>query len=109
MARKTAKELIEMVRNLGVSEDSIVPLLEDITDSVGDVDLSNYVRSDEYTKVVAERDQAVTERNDFRDRYINRFYGNYDSANSTGYVMSQASEADLIHEEKKRTYDTLFE
>lgn len=91
------------------SEDDIADFLEDINDSVSEIDLSNYVERKDYESVVKERDAAVNKANNYRDRYINRFYepGNY--SNDVTLVLGTAPQLMIENEEKKFSYADLFE
>lgn len=111
MARRTAQEIIGSMRDIFGEQtpDGFVELLEDITDSVGEADLSNYVSKDDYEAVVAERDKAVAGEKDMRDRYINRFYNGYDEPNDKGFIMGQASQESIEKEEDVVSYEDLFE
>lgn len=111
MARRTASELIANLRNMGVGEgiDGVENLLEDITDSVGDIDPSQYIKVDDYNRVVKERDDAIAARDDLRSRYINRFYSDYNAENDKGYVFSMAPQSQIEKKEKEIKYGGLFE
>lgn len=111
MARRTAQELISQFQgfNPDVSTAEYVQMLEDITDSVGDVDMTQWVGRSEYDTAVAERDRYRTEAQDYRDRYINRFYNNYDASNNRGYIAGEASQQQIERDEKEIGYEDLFE
>lgn len=111
MAVRTAQEIIGSMRDIFGEQtpDGFVELLEDITDSVGEVNLSNYVSKADYDSVVAERDKAVAGEKDMRDRYINRFYNGYDEPNDKGFIMGQASQESIEQEEEVVSYEDLFE
>lgn len=109
--RRTANEMIERFRTViaSQSEDEIASYLEDITDSVSDLDLSNYVEKATYDTVVSERDEAVQKSNHYRDRYINRFYNPGNSTNDRTYIEGGAPQLEIEKEEKRFSYDDLFE
>lgn len=111
MAKVTAENLISRLK--GIVGDNIpdgyVNLLEDITDSVSDVDMASYVNRSELEAMTQERDAALAARDDMRARYINRFYNNYDDPNNKGYIVGEVSQSDIEEEEKAVTYDDLFE
>lgn len=111
MARRTAQEIIGSMRELfgEQSADGYLTLLEDITDSVADVDLSNYVSKEDYDKVVSERDTAVEGEKSMRDRYINRFYTGYEAENDKGIILSEAPQEEVQREEEVTHYKDLFE
>lgn len=111
MARRTAQEIIGSMRELfgEQSADGYLTLLEDIMDSVTDVDLSNYVSKDDYDKVVTERDTAVAGEKSMRDRYINRFYSGYESENDKGIILSESPQKEVQREEEVTHYEDLFE
>lgn len=109
--KRTAEEMIERFRAVvaSQSEDEIANYLEDITDSVADLDTSNYVEKATYDAVVSERDAAQQSAKDYRDRYINRFYNPGNTTNEVAIVQGGASQLDIEKEEKKFSYDDLFE
>lgn len=111
MARRTAQELIAQFQTFSpdVSTAEYVQMLEDITDSVGDVDMTQWVGKAEYDSVAAERDRYRNEAQDYRDRYINRFYNDYDAPNNKGYIAGEASQEQIERDEKEISYDDLFE
>lgn len=109
MARVTAKELAQrIVEKMGNAE-GVESILEDVADSVGDIDMSQYVAKSDYEKMAADASNAQNALSDMREKYINRFYQGYSNPNETGYIMGQATQAEIQGEEKKRWYDTLFE
>lgn len=105
MAVRTATEINTRLRDFFNEQtpEGFVDLLEDITDSVGGISQA------QYDTAIAERDAAVVKARDMEQRYINRFYTDYNEPNSTGYVNSTAPQAALQQEEKKLSYDDLFE
>lgn len=111
MARRTAQELIDKFNSFApdVNTEQYVAMLEDITDSVSDVDMSSLVSRSEYESVTAERDRYAREAKDYRDRYINRFYHGYDEPNSKAYVEGAAPQGKIEEEEKTVSYEDLFE
>lgn len=111
MARRSAEEMIERFRGVvaSQSEDEIASFLEDITDSVSQLDMDNYVEKATYDAVVSERDSAMQSAKDYRDRYINRFYNPGNTSNDIAIVQGGASQLDIEKEEKRFSYDDLFE
>lgn len=111
MARRSAQEIIGSMRDIFGEQtpEGYVELLEDITDSVTDVDPAAYVSRDDYDTVVAERDKYKAAAKDMRDRYINRFYTGYDKENDKGIVLSEAPQSAIESEEKVVSYEDLFE
>lgn len=111
MAKRTASELIEFIRNMGIPEGTagVENLLEDITDSVGDIDMKQYVKVEDYNQALKERDEAVAGREDLRTRYINRFFSDYNAENDKGYIFSAAPQGEIEKEEKEIKYGGLFE
>lgn len=111
MARRTAEEMIERFRGVvaSQSEDEIASFLEDITDSIGGLDTSNYVERAAYDAMVNERDAAAQSAKDYRDRYINRFYNPGNTTNDITIVQGGASQLDIEQEEKRFGYSDLFE
>lgn len=111
MAKRSAQEIIGSMRDIFGEQtpDGYVELLEDITDSVTDVDPAAYVSRDDYDTVVAERDKYKADAQDMRDRYINRFYRGYDKENDKGIILSEAPQSQIEEEEKTVTYEDLFE
>lgn len=111
MALRTAQELLENLKAKfpeGYPE-GFEDIIEDITDSVGTVDSSKYIDRTMYNAVVSERDKALEGLSNMRDKYINRFYGNYNQDNSKGYIMGEAPQEEIESEEKIIMYDDLFE
>lgn len=111
MARRSAEEMIERFRGVvaSQSEDEIASFLEDIMDSVNGLDESQYVMKSEYDAVVAERDQFRQSAQDYRERYINRFYNPGNDTNDITIVQGGAAQLDIEKEEKRFSYDDLFE
>lgn len=111
MAVRTASEIITNARSLFGEQtpDGFVQLLEDITDSVQGVNMDDYVSRQEYLKVEGERDAAIKSRDDFRDRYINRFYSDYSAPNDRGYIHSEAPQSRIERDEEDVSYNDLFE
>lgn len=111
MARRSAEEMIERFRGVvaSQSEDDIASFLEDITDSVNGLDANQYVTKSEYDAIAAERDQFKQSAQDYRDRYINRFYNPGNVTNDVTIVQGGASQLDIEKEEKRFSYDDLFE
>lgn len=111
MAVRTAKELLEIMKAKfpeGYPE-GFEDIVEDITDSVGTVDSNKYIDREMYDSAVSERDKALEGLANMRDKYINRFYGNYTQENSKGYIMGDAPQEEIEREEKIIMYDDLFE
>lgn len=109
MARVTAQEITTRLRDFFGEQtpDGYVELLEDITDSVADV--GDMVSREEYDSVVAERDRYQGEAKDMRDRYINRFYSDYNQPNDKGLILGEATQESLEEEEEDLSYESLFE
>lgn len=111
MARVTAENLISRLKEI-VGEnppEAYLGVLEDITDSVSDINMAEYVNRSELEAMTQERDAAIASRDDIRSRYINRFYSNYDEPNNKGYIMGEISQGEIEDEEKELPYDDLFE
>lgn len=108
MAVRSATEIIGRIKNIFGEQtpEGYLELLEDITDSVG---YSGGVSQEEYDKVARERDNAVAAEKDMRDRYINRFYTDYNEPNNKGYIAGEVPQGLIEEEEKKLSYDDLFE
>lgn len=109
--KRNAEEMISRFRDViaSQSEDEIANYLEDISDSVTDVDLSKYVKQEEYEKAISERDAAQASARDYRDRYINRFYNPGNNTNDKTWVEGSAPQLEIEKEEKRISYDDLFE
>lgn len=109
MAKRTREELSTRFREIvaSQSDDDIASYLEDLSDSFPDND---------YESVVAERDGLIKERDDwkakaedYRTRYINRFYDDYDKPNSKGYINSSAPQEEIEDKERGVRFKDLFE
>lgn len=111
MARRTAQELIGSVRGIlgEQTPEGYMELLEDITDSVSEVDMSGYVSREDYEKAVADRDAAIAGEKAMRDRYINRFYDGYDAPNDQGFINSSSPQSRIEEDEEDLSYESLFE
>lgn len=111
MARRSAQEIIGSMRELFGEQtaDGYLSLLEDITDSVSEVDMGEYVPRADYERVSAERDSAVEAERSMRDRYINRFYEGYSTPNDKGEIFSQSPQERLEEDEEVTHYEDLFE
>lgn len=111
MAKRSAEEMIERFRGVvaSQSEDEIASFLEDISDSVGEMDAGSYVEKSAYDAMVSERDAAMQSAKDYRDRYINRFYQPGNAANDVAIIQSGAAQTEIEKEEKRFSYDDLFE
>lgn len=112
MARVTAENLINRLNDMiaeGERDERYVGMLEDITDSISDVDLSSYTSNSDVEALRKERDDAIRQRDDYRDRYINRFYSNYSAPNDKGYIEGEISQDAVEKEEKDISYEDLFE
>lgn len=110
--KRNATEMIERFRTVveSQSEDEIASFLEDITDSIGaEADYSNYVPKGDYDKVITERDSAVKSAQDYRDRYINRFYNPGNATNDVAIVQGGAPQLEIEKDEKRFDYSMLFE
>lgn len=109
--KRSAEEMIEKFRGVvaSQSEDDIASFLEDITDSVAELDTSNYVEKADYDAIVSERDAAQRTAQDYRDRYINRFYNPGTTPNDVTIVQGGANQMEIEKEEKRFSYDDLFE
>lgn len=106
MAIRTAQEITNNLRGIFGEQtpEGFVDLLEDITDSVG-----TGISQADYDTAVAERDAALVKARDMEQRYINRFYQDYNAPNSMGYIDSTAPQAEIQQEERRWSYDDLFE
>lgn len=80
------------------SDDDLAKLLEDIDDSFSVDDA-----------IAADRDMWKAKAEDYRTRYINRFYGGYDKDNSRGYVNSSVEQEALEKDEDDVDFEDLFE
>lgn len=111
MAVRTAQEISTSIRTLlgNQSPEGYAELLEDIADSVGSPDMSGYVTAEAAAALQKERDDAVAAEKSWRDKYINRFYDNYNQPNSMGYIDGSTPQASLEQGEKTRGYAVLFE
>lgn len=109
--KRNPEEMMQRFREVvaSQSEDEIASYLEDIADSVQPVGLENYVEKADYEAVVLERDAAVSKANDYRDRYINRFYNPGNGSNDLTIVQGGAPQLEIEKEEKKYSYNDLFE
>ncbi len=105
MSVRTKQEILEAVSKLGIEGDGVTALMEDISDSF----VEGGVSRDEYDKMAKERDDAKKSADDYRQRYIDRFYKNYDSPDSKGYINSTAEQETIEKDEKDITYEDLFE
>lgn len=111
MAVRTAAEILNQMK-VYFSEnppEGYESLMEDITDSVGDINLNDYIKKDEYDRVVSENEVITGKYNDIRSRYINRFYDGYKGDVNVGYINSSAPQSMLEKEEKITSYNDLFE
>lgn len=116
--RKTSSELIDSLRTM-VGEsipDGYENFLEDLSDSVGEINTANYVTAEKYNELVnqnatlqKERDEARASVEDYRTRYINRFYRNYGEENNKGYIMSDTPQSRIEKDEEWGDYENLFE
>lgn len=109
--KRSPEEMITRFREVvaSQSEDDIASYLEDISDSMIAEDMSGYVEKKDYEAAVLERDAAVAKANDYRDRYINRFYNPGNGTNDLTIVQGGAPQLEIEKEEKKYSYDDLFE
>lgn len=109
--KRSAQEMVERFREVvaSQSEDEVANFLEDINDSVTEPDLSGYVERKDYEAVTLERDAAIAKANDYRDRYINRFYEPGNATNDITLVQGAAPQLEIETEEKKFGYSDLFE
>lgn len=89
--------------------DEAVNFLEDLTDSTQQIDTANYVEKSQYDQIVQERDRYRNQAEDYRSRYINRFYTDYNEPNNKGYVESGTSQGRIERDEKDVSYEDLFE
>lgn len=111
MAVRTAQELISQMRMYFPENppEGYENMLEDISDSVGNVNLDDYVNRKDYDALTMERDVAVEKYNSMREKYINRFYDGYNGITEKGYINGTVPEAEVIEKEKKTSYSDLFE
>lgn len=109
--KRTTQELIDKFREVvaSQSEDGIAEYLEDLNDSMEQPNLEDYVERKDYDAVVLERDSAISKANDYRDRYINRFYQPGNNTNDITIVQGGAKQLEIEKEEKAITYADLFE
>lgn len=109
--RRTAQELSEVFRKAvaSQSEDDIAGVLEDIADSVSDVDMTGYIPKEEYDKTVAERDDMKARMEDYRTRYINRFYAPANQPGDDTYIVGETPQKQIEKDEYDVSYDDLFE
>lgn len=111
MAVRTATEILSQMKVYFPEKppEGYESLMEDITDSVGNVNLNDYIKRDEYNKVVSENEILTGKYNDIRSRYINRFYDGYNGNTNIGYINSSTPQSELEKDEKITTYNDLFE
>lgn len=109
--RRTALELSQRFRDVvgSQSEDDLASFLEDLNDSVSEVDTTNMVDRSELERVTQERDKALASAQSYRDRYINRFYEPGNGSNDQTLIESESSQSKLEKDERLVTYDDLFE
>lgn len=109
--RRTALELSQRFRDViqSQSEDDIASMLEDINDSVSDVDMSNYVAKEEYDRAISERDANEVKAKEYRDKYINRFYEPGKAPNDQTYIVGETNQETLEKDEYDVSYADLFE
>lgn len=105
MARRTAMEIMESIRTIAGTAEGVEALLEDVQDSISNVDLKNYVDVKEYDRVVSDLSKTKADYESMRTRYINRFYQGYSNPDQKGYIASEAPEGDIIREEETETRD----
>lgn len=76
--RRNAVDLSNAIKTMlgDTQPEGLESLLEDIADSTGEFSADNYVEKTEYEKIVSERDSAMLEAAELRNKYINRFYNN---------------------------------
>lgn len=109
--RRTAEELVAQLRAFAGdnTSDSYIQLLEDVTDSVSEVDLSKYVPLDDYNDSLARLAVAEASAQSMRDKYINRFYRDYDELDNKGFIMSQSEQSTIERDESDVDYEEIFE
>lgn len=109
--KRTVSELTANFRSVieSQSEDELASFLEDLSDSVVETDLSGYVPREEFDAVRTERDLAIGKAQAYRDKYINRFYEPGNGSTDQTLIESEASQAEIEQEERRVTYDDLFE
>lgn len=105
--KRNATEIIDAIKKIAKegSDDDFVSLVEDISDSI----IDDVVPKADYQKAVDEAKKYLDQANDYRDRYINRFYDGYDEANSKGYIAGAVPQEKIEKDEKAIRYDDLFE
>lgn len=110
MAVRSAQEISTSIRGiLGEQEpDGLLEILEDVADSIG-ADPASYVSKVDYDTAVSERDKYKGMFEDMRTRYINRFYNDYNEPGNVGLIDSSAPQESVQEEEKRVSYDDLFE
>lgn len=111
MARRTAVEISTTLKGMFGEQtpEGYLELLEDIADSVGTINPGEYVSRADYEKVVGERDAAIQGERDMRDKYINRFYNDYNDPNDKGLILGETTQGSLEKEEEDLSYESLFE
>ena len=116
--RRTAQELSAELRDVIVSqsEDALATLLENISDSVSDVDMGAYVSRSEYDTAIAERTaleeklaEAQESVNRYRESYINRFYQPQPTPGTENYIMGAAPQEAIEKDEYDVDYSELYE
>lgn len=107
--KRTVPELTNTIKELmgGQTPDGLESFLEDITDSVGIPE--GYRSPDEYSAMEQRALKAEADSKNMRDRYINRFYQDYNKPGNQGFIMSEAAQQDVQNEEKRMRYEDLFE
>lgn len=107
--KRTREELSERFRQVvaSQSEDDIAEYLEDISDSFPDKDYDSVVK--ERDDLLADLDAWKAKAEDYRTRYINRFYDDYDKPNSKGYINSSAPQEEIEDAERGVRFEDLFE
>ena len=111
MAKRNASELIGTLRTMlgDTVPDGLENFLGDITDSVGEIDTTNFIEKSAYDTAIAERDNYKKQYDDVRSSYINRFYQGYAAPNDRGIIYGETPQEKIEEEEKKISYDDLFE
>lgn len=109
--KRSPLEMSEQFRKVveSQSEDDIAAFLEDINDSIVDINMNDYVARSEYDQAVAERDKAVAGMNDYRDRYINRFSNPGNTTNDITIIQGGAPQLEIEKTEEEFSYRNLFE
>lgn len=107
--RPTAEMVANFKALIGENmSDEALSFMEDLADST-QIDTASYVNRTDYDNVVKERDKYRDSAEDYRARYINRFYTDYNTPNNQGYIVSETPQGQIERDEKDMSYEDLFE